>query len=237
MPTDETSLDGHRIGAGLAFGEVVAVDKAKPYMVQVSIDGMEPYGDDTDMGYWCTVMTPMAGPERGFYAFPEVGDLVIVGFLHGVADYGVVIGFRWGKSGSGTEHKTPFANDGNNPVKGWVSKAGHKLELDDTKDAEQIRITDASAKNTIVIDSKAGGLTVTIEGDIKLAAKKTITLDVTDGDMAINCKTFTVTASDAVTIEGGSGAIETTQALEIKGQSVKITGNPVDLNAGNLKVM
>lgn len=237
MPLDESLLGGHTIGAGLAFGEVVAVDKAKPYMVQVSIDGMEPYGEDTDQGYWCTVMTPMAGAARGLYVFPEVGDLVIVGFLHGVADYGVVLGFRWGKNASGVEQKPPFTNDGKNPVKGWVSKAGHKLELDDTQDAEQIRITDASAKNTIVIDSKAGSLTVTIEGDIKLAGKKTITLDVPDGDMAINCTNFTVKASGAVSIDGDSGAVATTQGLEIKGQSVKITGNPVDLNAGNLKVM
>jgi len=237
VPLDDSPLGGHRVGEGLAFGEVVAVDKARPYLVQVSVDGMEPHGDDTDQGYWCTVMTPMAGQERGLYVFPEVGDLVIVGFLHGVADYGVVLGFRWGKSGSGVEHKPPFVNDGNNPVKGWVSKAGHRLEFDDTKDAEQIRITDASAKNTIVIDSKAGALTVTIEGDVTIAAKKTITFDVPDGDVAINCKNFTLAASKVVTIEGGSGAIETTQALEVKGQSVKITGNPVDLNAGNLKVM
>lgn len=224
-------------GNGLAFGEVVGVDKARPYMVCVSLDGMEPFGEDTDEGYWCTVMTPMAGAARGLYAFPEVGDLVIVGFLDGMPDMGVVLGFRWGRNNAGKEQKPPFTNDGKNPVKGWVSRAGHKLELDDTQDAEQIRITDASAKNAVVIDSKAGSLTVTIEGDVKVTAKKTITLDVPDGDATINCKNFTLNATGKVALGGQSGALAVDQALEIKGQSVKITGNPVDLNAGALKVM
>jgi len=225
------------VGDGLAFGEVVAVDKAKPYMVQVSIDGMEPDGKDIDQGYWCTVMTPMAGAARGIYAFPEVGDLVIVGFLHGVADVGVVLGFRWGKNSAGTEQKPPFVNDGKNPVKGWVSKSGHKIELDDTGDAEQIRITDKTAKNHIVIDSKDGAMTLTIEGDFKVSATKSITLDVPDGAATINCKDFTVNATGAVTVGGKSAAISADQALEVGGLQVAISGNPVDINDGALKVV
>lgn len=221
-------------GSGLAFGEVTEVSAEFPYWVKVSLDGMEAEGEDTDVGYWCTVMTPMAGHKRGLYLMPEVGDLVVVGFLSGMADYGVVLGFRWSKE---KKQEPPIEDDGKHPVRGFVSRAGHKLEFDDTKDAEQIRITDASTKNTIVIDSKAGSYTVTIEGDIKLAAKKTITLDVPDGDVAINCTNFTVTASGDVTIGGKAGAINADQALELKGQSVKITGSPVDINAGNLKVM
>ncbi len=227
-------FDEPTFGSGLALGEVTEIDKAQPYRVKVSLDGMEADGEDTDVGYWCTVMTPMAGPKRGLYLMPEIGDLVVVGFLGGMSDYGVVLGFRWNKD---RKQEQPLDDDGTHPVRGFVSRSGHKLEFDDTKDKEQIRITDKTTKNSIVIDSKAGSYTVTIEGDIKLAATKTITLDVPDGDVAINCTNFTVNATGDLTLGGKGGAITADQALEIKGQSVKITGNPVDINAGNLKVM
>jgi phage baseplate assembly protein V len=44
---------------------------------------------------WAPIAALMAGNDRGTWMQPEVGDEVVVGFLHGDPDQPVVIGFLW----------------------------------------------------------------------------------------------------------------------------------------------
>lgn len=44
---------------------------------------------------WCNVASAMAGPDRGLFFMPEVGDEVLVAFDHGDFDHGFIVGFTW----------------------------------------------------------------------------------------------------------------------------------------------
>ena len=104
---------------------------------------------------WIRVMSPDAGgsdkvsKNRGFVAIPEVGDQVMVGFVHHHPDRPYVMGGLFhGKAGGG-------GGSGNN-IKSLSSKSGHTVELND---GGGITIKDKSGGNHVVVD---GNNTVTV---------------------------------------------------------------------------
>ena len=98
-------------------------------------------GDNTE---WIRVLTPDAGSSgkvsknRGFVFIPEVGDQVMVGFVHSHPDRPYVMGGLFhGKIGSG-------GGKGNN-IKSLSSKSGNKLELNDKEGS--VYLTDHGGAN------------------------------------------------------------------------------------------
>ncbi len=140
---------------------------------------------------WIRVVTPMAGPNRGFYCLPEVDDEVLVAFEQGNLDFPYVLGTLW----NGKDIPPAQNDDGKNNVRLWKSRSGHEIRLDDTEGKEQITIADKSGKNTIVIDTASNTLTITTEKDLQINAKGNISLDASQGDVTIACKNFKVDAN------------------------------------------
>ncbi|MCA9539939.1 MAG: phage baseplate assembly protein V [Myxococcales bacterium] len=213
--------DGVRLGLGVSFGEVLEIDAAR-YMVRVSLDDME-VDADSDAGYWCPVVTPLAGAARGLYLLPDVGDQVAVAFYNGSLADGVVIGGVW------RGDQKPPESDEANPRKALVSRSGHRIVLDDTDKAEQIQIVDKTAKNSITIATTDNIMTLVVEGTVNIQAKTAINIEVPDGTLTLACKDLGVKASGAVKLEG--------QSIELASKStVKIGGQSVDVNNGALQV-
>ena len=50
---------------------------------------------DDEMTDWCYVMTPMGGKERGLFLFPQVDDLVVLGYLENDPHRPIVLGGFW----------------------------------------------------------------------------------------------------------------------------------------------
>jgi phage baseplate assembly protein V len=77
---------------GLVIGTVTDVnDPLKTGRVRVNF----PWLDADLKSDWVSVAAPFAGADRGVYWMPEVGDEVVVGFLHGDFDQGIVLGAMW----------------------------------------------------------------------------------------------------------------------------------------------
>lgn len=233
------------LGQGVTFGIVTEVNPDDPLLVKVSIDDMET-GEEAgfDVGYWCDVMTPVAGNMMGLYAPPRTGDRVIVAFYNGHPSRGVVLGSLWGPADKVTQ-KPPVTDDGTRPITALAStpldadggKLGHRIVLDDTKEKEAIYIIDRTGKNSIVIDSKNNTLNVTIEGDVTIKAKKTVTIDSADAAVSVKCKIFTVEATGDVGLKGANVNLEANQALGLKGTSGVNVEGITDINKGALKVI
>jgi len=83
---------------GLVIGTVVAVvDNANQGRIQVQF----PWLDDQLKSTWASVVAPFAGSDRGLFWMPEIGDEVVVGFLHGDFSQAFVLGAMWnGVSGA-----------------------------------------------------------------------------------------------------------------------------------------
>lgn len=133
------------------------------------------------------MMSPDAGgtdqitQNRGYVAIPEVGDQVMVGFVHNHPDRPFVMGgmFHGGTALGG------FAD---NRVKSIMTRSGHKVVF--TED-ESIIITDKSG-NEIHLDTTGSNINIT--------APETMTL---------NCKNMNINVTENMTTSVGQNASET----------------------------
>jgi uncharacterized protein involved in type VI secretion and phage assembly len=84
---------------------------------------------DEQQSHWAQLLTPMEGKEWGWYTLPDVDDAVAVVFMHGNINHPIILGGIWSK-----KDKPPEPNeDGKNNFRGYRSRSGHRLILDDTK--------------------------------------------------------------------------------------------------------
>lgn len=177
------------------------------------------------VSFWIRVAPPMAGEERGFYALPEIGDEVLVVFLQGSQNVGVVIGHFWNgadlppqeakdampgsaKTDTGATWSTDTFADGstsiaNNDRRFWKSRSGHLLVFDDTQGSETIQIWDGSHTLALVFDT----------------ANSRIVLSNTSGDLHIR------TAQDLY-LEAGNDILWRA-GNNIEGESAKDTNHTV----------
>ncbi len=192
--------------------------------------------------YWAAVLTPMAGKGRGLYCLPEVGDEVLVAFLHGEVEMPYILGSVW----NGADKPPESNQDGKNNKRLFKSRSGHQIILDDTDGEEKIIIQDKTAKNALIFNSKENSLTIIAEKNISLTAKGDLKLESTGamtlkagGDLTLTCKNLAMKPK-------AKGSIEATQDLALKGRlgvkveglEVTITGQPrVNINNGHLEVM
>nr|WP_260242509.1 phage baseplate assembly protein V [Kaistella jeonii] len=124
--------------------------------------------------------TDQVSQNRGYVAIPEVGDQVMVGFVHNHPDRPFVMGgmFHGGTALGG------FAN---NRVKSIMTRSGHKVVF--TED-ESIIITDKSG-NEIHLDTTGSNINIT--------APETMTL---------NCKNMNINVGENMTTNVGMNASE-----------------------------
>ena len=218
---------------------------------------------------WIQVQTPDAGSSetveknRGFVFIPEIGDHVMVGYLHGDPSRPYVAGSLFHRDNSGGAAE-------NNAVKSIITRSGHTIKLDDTEGEEKISIydnggsiitfdtqaksltinanenIDISAKNinitaeeNIVIGAQAN-IDIAAEGDLNEQAQGNITVQ-SGGDTLVNSEaTATITATGDAVVSGQNLSVEGKQNAELTGGaqtnvSGKITA--VQGNANKIEVV
>ncbi|MBF9031838.1 phage tail protein [Rhodobacterales bacterium HKCCE3408] len=176
MRTSEADRASDGFPRGLAFG--IVTDNEDPERLGRVRVKLELHGDGQS-SFWARVATPMAGPEMGLYALPEIDDEVLVGFIAEDASHPVVLGGVWNG-----QRVPPETNDGNNDRRLWRSRSGHELRFDDgqnpeiellLKDGPRVYLTPDTAlmedANGNKVEIAASG-TITIEAsaEIKLSA-------------------------------------------------------------------
>jgi uncharacterized protein involved in type VI secretion and phage assembly len=197
------SLDN--LQPGLHYGVVCQnKDPDKLERIKIRLPWLD--GGDQDQTHWAQLMTPMSGKKFGWYTLPDVDDVVVVMFIAGDMSQPVVIGGVWSKPDFSPEPN----EDGKNNFRGYRSRSGHRLILDDSTKCKVV-IADKTTKNMIgmgefdkdgagpnvcgvykppmsgtngvafstmegkmELTCKAGKLSVTAQGNIKLNAKTTI---------------------------------------------------------------
>jgi phage baseplate assembly protein V len=159
---------------------------------------------------WSRVSQFYAGNGYGAFFIPEVGDEVLVAFVHGDMRFPVIIGGLY----NGKDKPPSFRAD-DKDEKMIRTKSGHRITLDDTSGSEKITIVDKTGANSIVINSTDNSITITSEKDITLSATKgTITLD---------AKNLEIKSSADSKIEAGAGMdVKASSTMNIKGQTVNI---------------
>jgi uncharacterized protein involved in type VI secretion and phage assembly len=154
---------------------------------------------------WATLVSQMAGSERGLFFRPEVGDTVLVGFEKGDAQQPYILGSVW------TQSSKPPADDGDKKKNNWRfirSRSGHIFKLDDTQGSEKIEIIDKDGAHKVIIDSANKKIQVICDnGDVEVSAGS--------GKVSVSAQTIELNASGSMTISAQG-------ELTIRGATVKI---------------
>jgi uncharacterized protein involved in type VI secretion and phage assembly len=203
-------------------------DKDHPGMVQVILPDFAKDGGETA---WLPVASSYAGKGYGAYILPEKDDQVIVGFLNGDPQSGIVLGSLWNKKNT----LPPEAATEKNEVRAFVTKGGHTISV---KDGEEGGISvKTKAGHTIVIDEKAKKITIATNG-----GKQKIELDegggeiLVEADKKISLKAKDIALDGKLTAKGQAISIESSGNLDIKGKQIKIDGSTAKLNSQNTEV-
>jgi uncharacterized protein involved in type VI secretion and phage assembly len=207
-------------GDAKMYGVEVAIvtdnkDPNKQGMVKIYFPRLPDKPEST----WARVAQPAAGAGRGFYWIPEINDEVLVAFERGDAREPVVLGALW----NGVQKPMKDAYNDDNTTRMIMTKSGHKITLEDKKDAEKIIIADKSTKRTMTFDVKGKKFIIEAsEGDIEIHAEKKLILD---------CEDLEIKTSKSAKIDVGStfdlnitdkGNIKAGPQLNLKASRVNI---------------
>lgn len=165
---------------------------------------------DMPESFWARLMMPMAGTERGWMTIPEKNDEVLVAFLHGDFQHAVVLGALY--NGVDTP---PYANeDGENNLRVFQSRSGHRLTFDDTEGAERVELILHNEEIRVIWDSAGKVLGVYSGKDIIIETADTFSLKCTDFilDASNNIdikagQTATLKSGNSTSVDGGSNLV------------------------------
>jgi uncharacterized protein involved in type VI secretion and phage assembly len=195
---------------------------------------------DTDQTAWAQLMMPMEGDKYGWYVLPDVDDVVVVSFIAGDISQPIIMGGVW----STTDTPPEPNEDGKNNFRGYRSRSGHRLILDDT-DKTKVVLADKTGKNVIGIgnfDKAGAGPNVCAIYKPPMAGDTGVSISSMEGTMELTCKDGTL----SVEATQGSIKINTLQTLEMKmGGDVKLegsstakltSGSPSNLDASTINI-
>ena len=174
---------------------------------------------------WIRVLTPDAGSSgkvnknRGFVFIPEVGDQVMVGFIHNHPDRPYVMGGLFhGKVGGGGKEQ--------NHLKTITTRSGCIIRIDDNENQGSITIKDPSG-NTWYMDGNKN-ITVTAPENININAGKDINMTAGENlNIGVGKNMNTNIGNDnTVTVARGHQFTSNSYAQNVKkDKSIMIGGN------------
>ncbi len=194
---------------GLTIG-IVTDNKDPENMGRVKVK-FPTMGDNVE-SYWCRLGTIMAGGVRGWATFPEANDEVIVGFLEGDPNYGVVLGAVWNGADPLPLPTAQLVTGGQTIRRIFKTRVGHYILFDDTTDPGGITIQDKTNNNKIIIDTLNNKITVDAAQDIEVTS--------TNGKISINGPMGVAikSSSGKVTVDGLTG-------VDVTATSGKVTAS------------
>jgi uncharacterized protein involved in type VI secretion and phage assembly len=166
-----------------------------------------PWFDEQMESEWCRVAQIYAGNGYGGFFVPEVGDEVLVAFIHGDMRLPIILSGLYNG-----QDKPVTSRSADQDQKLIRTKGQHELLFDDTSGKQRVRIktqgghsADLSDVDQKITLQSTGGQTVVVDD-----SARTITLQ---------------TAGSSVTIDGTSGTIT------VSGMQVVLTAPSVSLGA------
>lgn len=182
-----------------------------------------PMIDAQEQGVWARIASMGSGNNRGLIFRPEIGDEVIVGFIHDDPNQPVILG-----SVNSSANPAPISASDDNHEKGWVTRGEIKLLVNDdhpsvllempsgkkisvNDDDGEISVTDEHG-NSILLNSDG----ITIEGAADISVKAT-------GDLNLEATNINIKATASFKAEGSASAdVSSTGTTSVQGSLVQI---------------
>jgi Rhs element Vgr protein len=207
--------------SGLQVGVVLQADSDPlgEHRIRVRL----PVTGGAEEGVWARVATLDAGDQRGTFFRPEVGDEVVLGFLHDDPAQPVVLGMLHSSA-----KPAPLEATADNHQKAYVSRSGIRLLFDDdekvvsleTPGGNALRLTDADG-GIVLQDQNGNKLTLDANG-IALESAKALVLKATT-DLKAEGVNAEIKASANLKAQANAAAeVSSSATMTIKGALVQI---------------
>lgn len=181
---------------------------------------------------WIPIVMPYAGMQGGFYALPEIGNMVVISFIGGDRNCPVVLGSMW----SNTNELPPDVAQEKNEIKQFLTRGGCKITLKDTDKEQSIQLNTpkgltivcADKENTIQLSDKSGENCLKMDcenGAICIKAKKKIELDANGTTIVMDG------TNNSLAVSSSTVDIKGQQKLTAKATNVQLTGNMVTIKS------
>lgn len=183
-------------------------------------------GGDQDQTHWAQYVTTMEGKEFGWYSLPDIDDVVIVMFVGGDIRQPVIVGGIWSKPDESPEPN----EDGKNNFRGYRSRSGHRLILDDSSKVKVV-LADKTTKNMMGLGEFAkdgAGPNVCAIYKPPMAGDKGISFSSMEGQLQITATTkLTIKAGQSIKINAKTTIDMKAQTIEMNGTTAKVTASAV----------
>lgn len=204
-PSPQAQIGQNNSINGLQIGVVTQIeeDPNNEFRIKVRIPILSEKGE----GVWARLATLNASKEMGSYFIPSVGDEVILGCLGNNPDTPIVLGSLYSSA-----NKMPFPIAKENYVKGFVTKEGTKIILDDEK-----KFIELSTKkgNKLLISDDEKGFVLEDENKNKIMMNQ-------DGITIESSKDLIIKAKGDVKMEGIGCNVKASAIMELKGSVIKL---------------
>ena len=191
--------------SGLLIGIVLKIeeDPLNEFRIKVRIPALSANGD----GIWARLATLNASTEMGSFFIPNVNDEVILGCLGNNPDTPVILGSVYSSA-----IKPPFPIAKENYIKGFVTKEGTKIVLDDEK-----KVIELSTKkgNKLLITDDQKGFILEDENKNKIIMNQ-------DGITIESSKDLIMKAKGNIQMESAAAKMKASGNMELKGSMIKL---------------
>jgi phage protein D len=186
-----------------------------------------PHYNPVDEGAWAQVAFANAGPDRGQVMMPQVGDEVLIAFLHADTRFPVVLGSLYnGKAKPGGE--LVAKSEGS-----YVLRSDMRIDMKATK---EILVAGGETgtievQKDLALESKTAGLTLTSQSDMGLTSKagltekamQNVTITSDAGNLTVQAK------AGSVTLKGLTVEVSADTQLKLSGAIVQVSGQQIML--------
>jgi phage baseplate assembly protein V len=156
---------------------------------------------------WCRVRQFYAGNGYGAFFIPEVGDEVLVAFIHGDMRLPIILGGLYNGHDKPPSHRSADLDQ-----KMIRTKGGHELLFDDTSGKQRVRITTQGGHQADLSDTEH-------KIDLQSSGGQTVIID--DGARSITLQTgsskVTIDASGTITITGATVVVDANANIALGG--------------------
>lgn len=190
---------------GLQIGIVTKIieDPNNQFRIKVRIPQLSSSGE----GVWARLATLNASSDMGSYFIPSINDEVIVGCLNNNPDTPIILGSLYSSNKA-----MPYPIEENNYKKGFVTKEGTRIIMDDEK--KSIEISTGKGNKLIISDDLKGFV-------LEDENKNKITMN-DQGITIESCKDFNVKAKGNIKLEGNNINAEGSGNMILKGTTINL---------------
>ena len=216
-PANPTSLLGKRPEACIRFYHGTVENNKDPEKLGRVKVQFQLFGDRT-VSDWAPLVKPFSGKTTGFWALPEVGELVVCAFLNDSPSYPVVMGCLYHPKA-----KPPVKDQSKNNQKTIRTREGSEILLDDTEGKERLIVSLKSGKMKLELDKKKGISIVNDLGDINIRCKK-LSVDAMDAQMETR-KTLLYSAGGGIDMDAKAPlGLKASKNVVLKGKKAELKG-------------